>query len=211
MNIATRIFGAFEWFMRLVRLNIVFLLGCIGGLFIFSFFPSIVATFAVAKAWIKGEADLPIRKVFWENFKENYARSMVVGYLFCAASFILYIDFKFFNQFEIAAVKVPAMIVLIFLVAALVMTALYIFSNIYTMKGSLKELIKSSFFTSIAFPHWTAINLIGVVAILFIGYRFPGTVFFLTFSSAILWIACMNQIVRNKLEQKIAEMKEIMN
>mgnify|MGYP005838994581 CR=1 FL=1 len=209
MNIATKIFGALEWFMRLVKLNLVFLLACIGGVVIFTLFPAIVAAFAVAESWTKGETDLSVWKVFWKNFKANYGRSVAVGYLFSASAFILYIDFRFFNQFDRTAVKVPVMIILIFVFAALTMTALYIFPNILSFKAKLKDLVKSSFFTAIAFPHWTAINLIGVVAIFVIGYRFPGSIFFLTFSSAILWITCMNRIVRNKLERKITKTQHV--
>ncbi|MFC4557852.1 YesL family protein [Virgibacillus kekensis] len=210
MNSAiTTIFEAFEWFMRLVRLNLVFLLACVSGLVLFSFFPAITASFAVADKWIKGNTDLSVWKEFWKNFKESYIRSQVVGFLMGIAILIIVVDLNFFSQIDVLLMKVPVMILLGLLLIVITITGLYIFPILLKSEVKVKELFITAFFTSLSYIHWTVINLTGIAGLLYVSYRFPGTLFFLTGSCIILWIACMNQIVRNKINRRYEKLKSV--
>ncbi|MFD2044535.1 YesL family protein [Ornithinibacillus salinisoli] len=209
MTIVSTILEAFEWFMRLVRLNLVFLLACLSGFVLFSFFPAIVAAFAVADQWTKGNTDISVWKEFWKHFKANYVRSQLVGYIIGLAVFIIYVDFTFFQQLDGGMIKTPIMMVLAILLLGIAITALYIFPTLLTHDIKLKDLFRTSFFTGLSYIHWSMINLLGIVGILLVSYRFPGTLFFLTGSSIVLWMTCMNQIIKSKVERRYEQLKSV--
>ncbi|MUK87396.1 DUF624 domain-containing protein [Ornithinibacillus sp. L9] len=206
MNLVTTIFEAFEWFMRLVKLNVILLLASISGLVLFSLFPAVAASFAVADQWTKGNTDISVWKEFWKNFKAYYVRSQIVGYLIGSFVLIISVDLKFFNQVDVFMIKIPVMTVLVILLIGIAITILYIYPTMLSFDLTVKKLFKTSFFTGLSYIHWSLFNLLGIVGMLLVSYRFPGVLFFLTGSGIILWMACMNHIVRMKLDRRYEEL-----
>lgn len=205
-SITSVLFEGFEWFMKLVKLNLLLLLTSIGGLLIFSFFPALVATFSVANQWLQGKTDLHIWRTYKAAFKKNYIRSQLFGVVFSLSCFILYIDIIFFMNLDYQIIKYGGLTIFVMMSIILFVTSLYVFPNLADEKLSYKDMLKNSLFTSLSFPHWTLLNILGVAGLLLVSYRFSASVFFLTGSTIILWVSCMSHIVNKKVEVKFKKM-----
>lgn len=210
-SLVSGIFASFEWFMRIVKLNVIWLLFSISGLFIFTLFPATIAAFAVTDQWMKGNVDVPVWNAFWKTFKSKFWRAQSIGYLLVLSFLIIYIDYLFFKSFELGVLQYVVYFVL-FLLGILLMTiTLYICPMIIENDQGIKTAIKTSLFTGLAFIHWTFINFLGVLGIMFVTYLFPAAFVFLTMGTTILWITCMNYIVKNKIETKYEKLNSIVD
>lgn len=201
-SLVSGIFASFNWAMRIIKLNMIWLLASIGGLFVFTLFPATIAAFAVTDQWLKGNVDVSITKTFWKTFKSKFWRSQIVGYVLALGFLIIYVDFLFFKNMGDSALQLTVYFILFLLGILLVTTALNIFPMMIERDQDLKILIKTSLFTGLAFIHWTFINFLGVLGILFVSYLFPAAFIFLTAGTTIMWISCMTFIVRNKVDVK---------
>ena len=200
------IFAGFEWFMRVVKLNLLWLISCIAGLFIFSFYPVTLAAFAVADQWVKGNADVSIWETFKRGFKEKYWRSQALGLLITMGYFILYVDIKLFISMEGFLLKNILLVILAMIVFLFLTASLYLFPLTIQFDLGLKGTFKTALFTGLSYIHWTVINLLGLIGIGFISYRYPALFLFLTSGSSILWLTCMHHMVRRKVEMKYARL-----
>ncbi|RDW20672.1 YesL family protein [Oceanobacillus chungangensis] len=205
-SITSGIFAGFDWFMRIVKLNILWLLSCFVGLFVVGLFPATAAAVAVTNEWVKGNADVSIWNTYKEAFKKYFLKSQVIGYSFAMVYLILIVDIRLFLSFDnhlIWDVMIIAFSILLFLV---LVVNLYMLPMMIEQGLGLKELIQKAFFTGAAYIHLTIINLIGVLAIGLITFRYPAALIFLSGGGGILWLTCMNQIVRNKIEIKYTKL-----
>lgn len=195
--------------MRIVKLNMIWLLASVSGLFIFTIFPATIGVFAVTDQWIKGNVDTSIGKTFWKAFKSKFWKAQLIGYVLVLAFLIIYVDFWFFKNMGDSIFQWIVYFILFLLVILLMTITLYIFPMIIEDNRKLKTLIKASLFTGLAFIHWTFINILGVLGIMFVTYLFPATFIFLTVGSIILWITCMSFIVKNKMEVKYEKLNSV--
>ncbi|MGM0877535.1 MAG: YesL family protein [Bacillota bacterium] len=62
------------------------------------FFPATTAMFGVVRKWIFGEADVPLFKTYWKQYKENYVKSLLSGIIITIMWVILGIDVYYFTQ-----------------------------------------------------------------------------------------------------------------
>src|SRR5690625_4717396 len=62
----------------------------------FIFFPATVAMFAVTRKWVMKEIDIPIIRSFWNYYKENYLRSMLVDLILSMIWIIYVLDYYYF-------------------------------------------------------------------------------------------------------------------
>lgn len=208
-TITSGIFLGFDWFIRIVKLNLLWLLSSMAGLLIFSFFPATAAAFAVTNEWTKGNVDVSIWNTFKTAFKNTFWKSQKVGYFLGVVYFIIIVDHRIFLLFDQQMIWKVIMIILSILILLFVIVNLYIFPIITESNLGVREAIKIAFFKGAAFIHWTIINLFGVLAIGMITLRYPAVLLFLTGSSTILWLTCMNQIVNRKIEMKFDQLKGV--
>ena len=206
-TITSGIFSAFEMFMKIVKLNLIWLLFVAAGLVIFSLFPATVAAFTVTNKWVKGNSDIPIWNTFITAFKENYVKSQFLGIIIAVGYFILVIDIQLFLSFKNSFIGNGLTILLGIVFMLFTITNLYILPLLIELELSIAETYKKAFYTSVSFLHWTLINLAGVAATIIITLRFPASFIFLTVAGTILWLTCLNQIVKRKIEMKYINLK----
>src|SRR5690625_3113338 len=137
--------------MKIVRLNLVWLLFSVAGLFVFSLVPATVAASQIVQHWIKGNTEVKIMATFFDMFKKYYMRSQIVGLLLAVSYFILYIDFKFFLAIEHTTIKLIMMSILIILLFLLITMTIYIFPILTKTELSYGQLFKTALYTGLSY------------------------------------------------------------
>ncbi|WP_046225328.1 YesL family protein [Paenibacillus dauci] len=155
----------------------------------FTLFPATAALFTVVRKWVMGEGDVSVFKTFFRGYKDNYKQSMIGGILYTLLFVVMYVDYTvYMNQFP--KLQLLGIIMLIFLLVLFV-SLFNFFSMIAHYHMSLKDIIKNAVLLSIVRPFRLFSTLIGTVALLFIGTKYPVLyIFFL--ASAIAWFAFFN-------------------
>ncbi|UOQ48198.1 YesL family protein [Gracilibacillus caseinilyticus] len=193
---------AFEWISKMAYLNVLWIGFTILGLFVAGLFPATAAVFAVTRKWITGYTDIPLFKTFWQSFRASFVQANILGYIFAAIAYVLYLDFVFItlapNDF-VMILTVPFLFVSI--LAGL--TFLYVFPVYVHYKMRLLEVVKSAFFIMILNPLKTLIMMLGVFGITFILWHFQGWALF--FSMSLISLAVM--LPAQKAFEKIQEKK----
>ncbi|MFC4025095.1 YesL family protein [Oceanobacillus longus] len=208
-TVTSGIFAGFDWFIRIVKLNVLWVLASVAGLFLFSVFPATSAAFTVTNEWTKGNKDVPVWNTFKTAFQNNFWKSQAMGYLLGVTFFILFIDIRLFLSFESHLMWNVLIITLSIFLFLLFVVSFYGFPMIIELEGSVKEIMKAAFFRGFSYMHWTFINILGVVAIGLVTFIYPVAFLFLSGAVTFLWITCMNQIVKAKIETKYESLQRI--
>lgn len=198
-----KVYTGSEWFMKMVKLNLVWLLFSVFGLFIFSLGPATTAATIVVQHWIKGDTEVKIMSTFFNMFKKYYIKSQVISMLLIVGYFILYIDFKFFLAIEHTTIKLILMSILIILLFILITITLYVFSILTKTKDlSYIQLFKTALYTGLSYVHWTVMGIAGIILTLGLTMIFPVSIFFLTGGVIISWITLVVHLVQSKIASK---------
>ena len=200
-----KVYTGSEWFMKIVRLNLVWLLFSVAGLFVFSLVPATVAASQIVQHWIKGNTEVKIMATFFDMFKKYYMRSQIVGLLLAVSYFILYIDFKFFLAIEHTTIKLIMMSILIILLFLLITMTIYIFPILTKTELSYGQLFKTALYTGLSYVHWTVMAIAGIIFFLGLTLIFPVSVFFLTGGVIISWLTLVVHVVQRKISSKYEE------
>ena len=170
-----------------------------------TFFPSTSAMFAVARKWVTGETDAPLFKTFFKGYKENFKQSVFAGYIFSILSYILWIDFYFFNNQQGSFI---AYIFIAFLVLVYI-SMFNFFSMIVHYQMKTFQLIKNAFLISIGKPVRSFTTAILASAVLYISVaHFTWLLIFFT-GSIIAYIAYWNfNLIYIKLQEQVEEMRK---
>lgn len=204
-SIMSIVFTVSDWFMRIVKLNIAWLLTSLLGLLIFGLFPATYAAFYVADRWIHGDVDIKIWRTFFKAFRRGYLHSQLLGIIISAGIFILCVDILFFRQVKSQWVGTIVIVLLVILLICLIIIAIYMYPIKVSFDLNVRNTFKTAFFSGLSHLQWTFFNILGVAGILFVTYLFPATVFFLTGGSIILWMSIMSYIIQKKIKEKYEE------
>ncbi|MDQ0974722.1 putative membrane protein YesL [Neobacillus niacini] len=89
-----------EWAMKLAYLNILWILFSILGFGVFGVMPATVATFTIARKWLKLEEEIPIGKTFFSTYKKEFVKSNVIGFILAIIGMILYVNYQYLHVIE---------------------------------------------------------------------------------------------------------------
>lgn len=180
-----------DWIMRFSVINLLWILFCLPIVFVtipvfyadnvsavftlllviailapFFFFPATTAMFGVVRNWIFGEADVPLFKTYWRQYKENYVRSLISGIVLTILWVILGIDVYYFTQ-------VNPFISGFFIIGSFFLFNFTIFYFANTVHTELKLLpnLKNSLILTLINPVYNLCLLIINVTILYISFN----------------------------------------
>ncbi|MBM7678683.1 YesL family protein [Gracilibacillus alcaliphilus] len=86
------------WVIRLVYLNILWLLFTVLGLVVFGVMPATVSLFAILRQWINGNEDFAVFPAFWQYFRQEFIRSNLCGLILLVIGFVLRVDIIFLKE-----------------------------------------------------------------------------------------------------------------
>ena len=167
-----------EWNVRLAYVNFLWIAFTIVGLGLFGFMPATISMFAVIRKWRMGEEDVPILHTFWKNFKKEFIKSNIFGFLFFLLGYGLSIEFQILRSMDqlsylIASYSVLGLIIL------LLVTFIYFFPIFVHFNLRSLQYMKWPFIMGIIHPLLTVFLLSIVGLIIYVTYFYmPGILFF---------------------------------
>ncbi|MFD1607479.1 YesL family protein [Oceanobacillus luteolus] len=158
--IVWKVYEYSSWIMKMIYLNLLWIIFSLAGLVVFGFFPATQAMFAVTRRWILGEKEIPVFKTFWQAYKAGFVQVNIIGYVLTILGVILYIDLKFFQQSEHLLFSVLAFFI-IFAMFIFFAMILYIFPMYVHYKFKTLEYLRKAFVIVLGKPLNTIMMIVG--------------------------------------------------
>ncbi|TES50287.1 DUF624 domain-containing protein [Halalkalibacterium halodurans] len=188
-NPYTKIMKLFEWIMRLVYLNLLWLLFSFIGGIILGVMPATASLFAVFRKWYQKEDDFPLFQTYLNEFKRSFKIANLVGQTLVLIGGILYLDVllllgtsHWMGQLLLMGVGALSFIYLV--------TLLYIFPTLVHFDLSYKQYFKHSFLLGVLQPFRTLLLMItlSLSALLFLTFPILLPLFAASFMAALtMW------------------------
>jgi uncharacterized membrane protein YesL len=175
-NTFNQILTVFSYFFLL---NIMWFVSC---LFIVTVFPATTAMFGTVRKWIREGFDVGIFHVYFQQFKENFKKSFLIGLMWTVAFVIIYLDLTIVFQNEFPG-KSLLVAVLFFFGIILAFTTVYVFFVLVNYELSIIHTLKNSLLLSISKMNYTVLFIGMILLTLVLVYYFP---FFLLISGSLL-------------------------
>jgi uncharacterized membrane protein YesL len=157
-----RIYRVLEVFTDLVYLNLLWLVACLP---VVTIAPSTAAMFGVVRGWIRGK-DTPTTREFFSLFRENFGRSLAVGFVWAVLGAVLAADFLLVGQME--SFRRPLYVVFLAFAFLYLSATVYLFPVMVSYELDWKGVIKNSLLFSVARPLTTLQCLLTVGVALFV-------------------------------------------
>ncbi len=177
--------------MRIIYLNVLWLLFSIFGLVLVGFFPATAAMFSITRKWILGDEELPIFKTFWESFKSNIVEINILGYLLLVIGYLLYVDLRFFQASEQVVISLFSYLIIIALFIFFCVV-LYFFPVYVHYQYKTLEYIKYALIVVIGKPIYTIMMIVGSFLVYLIITTIPVLIIFFggsLLSVVLTWVA----------------------
>ncbi|WP_306983122.1 YesL family protein [Alkalicoccobacillus murimartini] len=199
------IYAIGEFFLFLVKLNVLWFIGTLAGLVIFGFGPSTLAMFDVLRRWMRKETDVPVWRNFWQQYKIYLFRGNALTLTFLLATVILYVNITLF-VIEPVWLMILVKYALFIISALLILTVLYVFPATVHFDLQLVESIKQSFFIGLYMPLRTIYLVAAILTVYHILFLFPILIFL--FGISLFGFIQMWIVLRSfaRLEDKQARM-----
>lgn len=171
-----------DWFVKLIYINILWILFTIFGLIIIGFFPATFAMFSVIRCLLF-KKNIHIFKGFWKFYTADFVKSNVLGGMILFIFLVLYFDLVIVGSKAVGFLHFfyyPLLVIsLLFFATILYIIPIYIHFN-----SKIFQLFKDSFIVMILNPINTLTMISSIVFIYFISAVIPTVV--LLFSGSLL-------------------------
>ncbi|MBS4220216.1 YesL family protein [Bacillus sp. FJAT-49711] len=191
-----------DWIIRLVYINILWSLFILAGAIVLGIMPSTAAVFSIMRKWMKGEEDIPIFKTYLEAFKQEFAKSNLIGLLLGILLLIFYIDYKVIVISEGTSFQILALILIPVLLLFCFM-CLYIFPVFVSYNMKLLQYFKYSFLFAFASPLSTLMMIIGLFFTTILEIMVPGLIVFFGISAPAFVIMASANRAFGKVKHKV--------
>ncbi|WP_062110143.1 YesL family protein [Bacillus niameyensis] len=203
-----------DWVIRLVYVNILWVLFIGVGGIVLGIMPSTTALFSVMRKWMKGETDLPIFKTYWRSFKKDFKKANLLGLVLGVISLILYVDYRVILISPGATFQILALVLMVILFIFSLM-CLYLFPVFVSYEMKLFQYFKFSFLFTFASPLSTIIMLVGLFFTGILLTMVPGLIiFFGASATAFIIMASANRAfgkIKYKIEKNHIQQENIVN
>ncbi|WP_159439952.1 YesL family protein [Bacillus sinesaloumensis] len=188
-GLTSRILTICNVIVKLVYLNILWLVFTVLGLGIFGVMPATISLYTVTRKWARDEWDVPVFPLFWRTYRKEFFRSLpLAGVLFLIGAFI-FIDLVILPAEGVLNIFRVVLFVLGFLYLLILF---YIFPIYVHYQMKTMQYIKYAFSLGISYPQYTLLMIVSA-AILFIGLiTFPSSIPLFAISGPgyiFMWIA----------------------
>jgi len=161
------------WIIRLIYLNVLWILFTIIGFVIFGLFPATTGLFTVIRKWLMKESGFTITHTFWKAYKEEFKRANLAGLIFFIIGLIAYVDLQFI-QLHHGFPYNFLFYTLIFIIVSFIVTVFFFFPVFVYFDLKLLKNIKQSFLIGITNPLSLLIMIAGLILIWFAIRILPG-------------------------------------
>ncbi|WP_066253237.1 YesL family protein [Neobacillus drentensis] len=176
---------AFDWFIKLFYLNLLWVLFTFGGLVLAGIFPATIALFTVMKS-LQSRKNVRVFNEYWNIYKKEFFSANRLGIVLTVIPIIFYTDYLFVNQFS-GTIAIITQGILLGCVCLYGITLMYVFPVYIQVKRKLFSTIKIAFLIGIAYPLFTFMMFISIASLLFL-FAFLPMAGFLFFASASVFV-----------------------
>lgn len=88
------------WMTRLAYVNLLWIVFTILGLGVFGFMPATTAMFAIVRKWLLDEQEVPIMNTFWQQYKEAFIQTNLLGLVLVLIGYLLIVEFRILQMQE---------------------------------------------------------------------------------------------------------------
>ena len=170
-NWAGSIMNIIDRVIKLIVLNLLWMLFTLLGLVAFGIVPATATVFIIIRKWINDEVTPNLFQEFWNNFKESFVSSNLVGLVFIGVGLFLYIDINILLGSNILIIKI--LLSLLFMLCLLYIATLLNFFPLYARyRMSSINYLKLSLVVGLSNPITTLLMMLWllVVAVLTLRY-----------------------------------------
>lgn len=111
-NWAFSIMNILDRIVKLIVLNVLWILFTVLGLGIFSFMPATASVYLVIRKWMHGEELGNTFVEFWKHFKTSFVKVNLVGSIFLVIGLFLYVDVQILIGTELLVGKIMLALVM---------------------------------------------------------------------------------------------------
>ncbi|PPA69908.1 YesL family protein [Jeotgalibacillus proteolyticus] len=202
-NIVNSLDKILTWIMRLVLVNVLWVLYTMLGLIVGGIFPATIAALKIFRKWTMGDLDVSIRKTFKQEYREEFINANIVGWILTIAGAVLYTNYL--------AIKSMGDINIIFSVAFYLLILFYVnlviwsFPQLAHYNGNIAHFFRNAIIIGFGQLHYTIAIGMYLFIVLYFSLKFPGLLPFFTISIAAYgWIRLsMNLFQKN--DQKMTK------
>ncbi|MDG5473682.1 YesL family protein [Jeotgalibacillus sp. ET6] len=191
------------WIMRFVLVNLLWLFYTVMGGIAGGIFPATLSVLKIFRKWILGDLEIPIRKTFKDEFRKDFGKANMVGWILTFAGLILYGNYL--------AIKSLGEINTIFLAAFYLLITFYInlvvwsFPQLAHYNGDIKQFFKNAIIMGFGKFHYTIAISFYIFAVLYISLKFPGLLPFFTVSLTVFGWTWMSVHLFQKNDTKMQQ------
>lgn len=168
-----KVYVGIEWFVKIVYLQLVFILFTIAGLGVLGIFPALAALMAIIRQWLKGTTDQNVFKTFYSYFRQYFLKGNLLGYFLTILTSSLALYIYWFSQIDHLIANILLFIVFFLLLFILILWLFWLPVLVhYELKGF--QHFKFSLLIGLMRPfHTISLILLGVF-IYYLSRLIPG-------------------------------------
>ncbi len=189
-----------EWVMRLMYVNVLWIVFTFLGLIVLGFFPATAAMFAVVRKWVMKQ-DIHVFQTFWKVYKSEFLKSNGVGLILIALGSFLYFNIKIIEAISIPIFKI-LYIPNVILILIFFLTLFYIFPVLVHFHVGVKGVFKNAVILMTINPIATLIMAVFTGIFFFITFKFPGLIPFFSGSIPAFLLMSLCHYTFKKFHQK---------
>ncbi len=164
-----------EWAMKLAYLNLLWILFSILGFGVFGIMPATVATFTIARKWLKQE-DIPIGKTFFFTYKKEFLKSNVIGFILAITGMILYVNYQYLHVVENPIIHIVVVSLILMMSILYGILILYIVPVYVHFDLGLSQYFKYALMIGIMNIHLTIIMVVSIYLLYLFLIFIPGLI-----------------------------------
>lgn len=164
-SIVGEIYKMCEWIMRLAYIQFLWIIfSLIGGIFL-GIFPATSAMYEVSRKWMKGDMDVPVFKSFWNQYRKDFLKINILGWIMVIIGFVLYF-YLIWGQGLIGYVSLLFYFLFFLTAVAYIMCVIFIFPIFVNFELKLFQYLKYSLLFALSSP--LHVFKMGIIFIFFI-------------------------------------------
>ncbi|WP_052712094.1 YesL family protein [Domibacillus indicus] len=165
-----------DWVLKLLILNILWVMFTGLGLIIFGFFPATAALFAVIRKLVMHDEDVSIFQLFWSTYKLEFIKSNFLGSIILSIGAILFVDIYILNKLDPSILNQVLIIVVFVLIVIYMALITYIFPVFVHYKMNVLGYFKYTIILIIGRPFHTIFLMVSIIALLYLLRWIPGLI-----------------------------------
>src|SRR5699024_998860 len=163
-NWAASVMDMLDKFIKLIYLNILWILFFIVGIGIFGFMPATASVTSILRKWMNKEELPSLTKEFWKQYKEGFITSNIIGLVFLVIGYILYLDVSILIGTESTIGKI--LLSLTFMLIYIYFVILLNFFPLYSrLEMSIANYLKLSLTIGMSHPLTTLLMILWLIIV----------------------------------------------